>query len=288
MEKTRRKALLLLMVASTAVTPLAQAKVYKWVDAQGQTHYSATPPPPPPAAATESIAAEPTVEVEELAIGGRGAVSRNDSRVYGTYWGVLPETGQSVRYELNHGRFNLKEFSLNYSGVHEAVLAEGEYRVTGGVLEQSIFQRQDGELPTIGKSSQELLSVSEDRFSVFLETGHTVVYRKLTPRMESEFSVSVSGLWQDVSKNGWRIRFTDDDFSIYEKFSQYGSWKFVAAGQWSWTEPTMELDFVVNLREPVAHTRPQLKRWTLMKKRFDELEFRDEDGQQLVQLKRAK
>lgn len=40
-----KRALLLPLLLALPLSAMAQAKVYRWVDAQGQVHYSQTPPP---------------------------------------------------------------------------------------------------------------------------------------------------------------------------------------------------------------------------------------------------
>ena len=50
----------LYLVLALALSPIAQAQVYKWTDANGQVHYDSKPPPEGSAAQTLDIQSQPT------------------------------------------------------------------------------------------------------------------------------------------------------------------------------------------------------------------------------------
>ena len=149
----RLSGLLCLAMAGALITGAAWAQTYKWVDAQGRTHYTDTPPPPDARKATEKTIHPNVVETSGGSYAERQAMQKAPVTLWlGNECDALCESALSL----------LKTRGIAYS----------EQRITSEEQKQAFvdkFKLNEARVPAISAGGDHLVGFSAEAWNRLLD-----------------------------------------------------------------------------------------------------------------------
>lgn len=257
---------LLLLALSITPSTTSAAKLFKWVDENGVTHFGSAPPPP------QKIK-ESNVEVEVLSTpGSEKKESSADYRIRGEWW-AAKDARTTIRFKISYDDFELSENFVGGYGITKANFASGKYKLNNDVLALTYFEHQGEPEKLDTTENYEVTYLDETKLVIVQDFVKKMTFKRQRQTDSTDFSRELKGEWSD--QKGQKYKFDHGTFAIYLPNNNH-SRQF---GNWDWQDPEITLDFVADYLHPVDNNSGRMQRWIIQKRSYQEMIFVDQgDG----------
>ncbi|REL36282.1 DUF4124 domain-containing protein [Thalassotalea euphylliae] len=207
------------------------AQIYKWVDKDGNTHFSQTPPP------------DLNEEMEELKIGvqpQKTGQSSVDTHLDGAWWSMTSK-GVRTLFLRDNGLFNIHQWSARHGQLD--TLFSGRWREEGKeiILTYTRDSKNPQNSAMVGVSEKlTVSSLSHTRMSVIDPDNRTQQYLRVNGDKfaKSYHKELMMGDWYDTK--GKRLELSWGEFKVAE----HNHSKSLAEGNWDLINGELTLEYV--------------------------------------------
>ncbi len=267
--------MLLSLLAESALA----SGIYKWVDAQGVTHFSATPP-------AASNSGQPR-QVEEL----KPIIPADDDRsantgIRGSWWGVVD--GHTTQLHLKYDEFALTRSQSYASGNYDLHrYAEGKYRFHDNHLELDFFTHAlaPGKIDSVER--YEVLYQDGQQLHLLRNHIEKLVFKRFASGSPSQMARDLRGSWRDTKSAGIRYEFAPGTLTLYRE-SQYGGLVKRRIATWEWEDPELWIDHVADFVKPLSPTAAHQERWSLQDRSANRMRWLNTATGQILELERTR
>ncbi|MCP5205850.1 MAG: DUF4124 domain-containing protein [Hahellaceae bacterium] len=274
MIKPRQTFLLLLYMCLIAPLSVSAAKMFKWVDENGVTHFGSTPPPP------QKIK-ENKVEVEELSTPGSDKKeSSSDYRIRGEWW-AAKDTRATLKLKLSYDDFEFSENFVGSYGITKANFASGKYKLSNDVLELTYFEHQGEPEKLDTTENYEVTYLDDTKLVIVQDFVKKLTFKRQRQTDSTDFSRELKGEWSD--QKGQKYKFDHGTFIMYFPNNNNHTRQI---GNWEWQDPELTLDFIADYGDPIDNNIGRMHRWIIQKRSYQEMVFVDQGTGSTLILKR--